>query len=185
MNILITFIFLILFVFMGVGSLNADIYTWTDGKGVKHYSNVPPEDATDAEVVFPEAEYDESKDQQRFEMEQDEWQKLVNEIEEEDQREQEEKKRQAEEAERNRPPTEAELIAAEKERLEKKIAELEEKPLDYFGSQRNKIVRLGYYHYRLEALMQDPEKYFKSPEQFEGNVKYSNDDPTETGDPAD
>ena len=112
-------------------------------------------------------------------------QKRLPQGEEEDQREQEEKKRQAEEAERNRPPTEAELIAVEKERLEKKIAELEEKPLDYFGSQRNKIVRLGYYHYRLEALMQDPEEYFKSPEQFEGNVKYSNDDPTETGDPAD
>jgi len=180
MNILKTNMIVVLFIFLGVGALNADIYTWTDNKGIKHYSNVPPEGATNTEVVFPEVQYDESKDQQRFEMEQEEWQKLINEIEEEDQREQEEKKRQAEEAERNRPPTQPELIAAEKERLEKKIADLEAKPLDYFGSQRNKIVRLGYYHYRLEALLQDPEKYFNSPEKFEGNVKYPNDDPTES-----
>ena len=48
---------------------------------------------------------------------------------------------------------------------------VEEKPLEYFGSQKNKRVRIGYFKYRLEALMQDPDKYFENPEQFEGNVK--------------
>jgi hypothetical protein len=62
-------------------------------------------------------------------------------------------------------------IAAEKEMLEAKIAELEEKPLDYFGSQKNKRVRIGYYRYRLEALNTDPDKYFSQPSQFQGNVK--------------
>jgi hypothetical protein len=32
-------------------------------------------------------------------------------------------------------------------------------------------VRIGYYRYRLEDLMQDPEKYFNQPSQFEGNIK--------------
>jgi hypothetical protein len=50
---------------------------------------------------------------------------------------------------------------------------LEARPLDYFGSQRNKTITIGYYKYRLEALLQNPEKYFKEPAKFEGNVKYS------------
>ena len=63
------------------------------------------------------------------------------------------------------------MIATEQEKLERKIAELEEQPLEFFGSQKNKRVRIGYYRYRLEALMQDPDKYFQNPEGFEGNVK--------------
>ena len=66
-----------------------------------------------------------------------------------------------------------ERIAAEKERLETKIAELEEKPLDYFGSQKNKRTRVGFYKYRLEMLLQDPDKYFSEPEKYEGNIKTS------------
>ena len=66
-----------------------------------------------------------------------------------------------------------ERIAAEKERLEDKIAELEEKPLEYFGSQKNKRTRIGFYKYRLETLQQDPDKYFSEPEKFEGNIKTS------------
>ena len=66
-----------------------------------------------------------------------------------------------------------EKIAAEKEKLEAKIAELEEKPLEYFGSQKNKRARIGFYKYRLEMLLEDPKKYFANPEKFEGNVKTS------------
>jgi hypothetical protein len=48
-----------------------------------------------------------------------------------------------------------------------------ERPLDYFGSERNKRARIGYYRYRLEALNTDPDKYFSNPVPFEGNVKNS------------
>ncbi|MGD8494494.1 MAG: hypothetical protein PVH44_12875, partial [Desulfobacterales bacterium] len=68
-------------------------------------------------------------------------------------------------------PTQQERVAAEKQRLEKKIADLEEKPLDFYGSQKNKRVRIGYYRYRLETLMSNPDKYFNEPSRFEGNVK--------------
>jgi len=67
-------------------------------------------------------------------------------------------------------PTSADIITLEKERLEKKILELEQKPLEFFGSQQNKRVRIGYYEYRLQTLMADPDSYFKNPEPFEGNV---------------
>jgi hypothetical protein len=55
-----------------------------------------------------------------------------------------------------------ETVAAEREKLELKIAELETAPLDFFGSQRNKTLTIGYYRYRLEDLAKDPEKYFAS-----------------------
>ena len=68
-----------------------------------------------------------------------------------------------------------ERIAAEKEMLEDKIAELEAKPLDYFGSQKNKRTRIGFYKYRLEILENDPEKYFAEPEEYQGNIKTPED----------
>jgi flagellar biosynthesis/type III secretory pathway M-ring protein FliF/YscJ len=77
------------------------------------------------------------------------------------------------EAAEDQESSQEDKIAAEKERLEDKIAELEEKPLEYFGSQKNKRTRIGFYKYRLETLEQDPDKYFSEPEKFEGNVKGS------------
>jgi hypothetical protein len=62
------------------------------------------------------------------------------------------------------------MIAQEKIKIEKKIQELEALPLDYFGSQKNKRVRIGYYQYRLETLMTRPDEYFNNPEPFEGNL---------------
>jgi hypothetical protein len=158
-----------------VSPLYADIYSWTDEKGVRHFSNVPPADAENVEVEFKEYQYDKNADQKRFEIEQQEWQTLIRDIENDEKREKAEEKRRAEAAKRNQPPTQEELIEAEKNRLLNKISELEEKPLDYFGSFPNKRVRIGYYKYRLEALMQDPDKYFNEPVRFEGNVKFPED----------
>ena len=152
-------------------ALNADIYSWTDEKGVKHFGNQPPDDAANLKVVFKETPHDAAADQQRIDMEQREWNQLIKDLEEEEQQQAAEEKRRTAEAARNRQPTPQERAEAEQKRLEDKIAELEEKPLEYFGSQKNKRVRIGYYRYRLEALIQDPNKYFNQPTTFEGNVK--------------
>ena len=158
-------------ILLWVPASNADVYSWTDEKGVKHFGNQPPQDATDVRVVFKEKPYDAAGDQQRQDKHNKELTELVKELEEDEARQAAEDRRKAAEAERNRKPTQQERVAAEQERLEKKIAELEEKPLDYFGSQKNKRVRIGYYRYRLETLIQNPEQYFKQPSSFEGNVK--------------
>ena len=158
-------------ILLWVPALNADIYSWTDEKGVKHFGNQPPDDAANLKVVFKEAPHDAAADQQRIDMEQREWKALIKDLEEEEQQQAAEEKRRAAEAARNRKPTTQERVEAEQKRLEAKIAELEEKPLDYFGSQKNKRVRIGYYRYRLETLIQDPDKYFNQPTSFEGNVK--------------
>ncbi len=161
--------------FFCVSSLNAEIYIWTDEKGVKHYSDHPPENIENYEVQTESQtnQQDEEADKKRTEAEQEQIQDFIKEADENYEKQQQEEKLQAEEAEKNRPPTQEEKIAAEKEKLENKIAELEEQPLEYFGSQRNKIARIGFYRYRLEALLEDPDKYFKNPENFEGNIKES------------
>jgi len=71
----------------------------------------------------------------------------------------------------NQGSSQEDKIAAEKEMLEHKIAELEEKPVEYFGSPKNKRTRVGFYKYRLEMLLEDPDKYFSEPEEYEGNIK--------------
>jgi hypothetical protein len=170
MKSLITAFFLI-GTLLWIPTANADIYSWTDENGVKHFGNQPPENAANVEIVFKEEPHDEEADQQSTEAQNRELTELIRDLEEEEQQQAAEKRKRAAEAEQNREPTQEERVEAERERLESKIADLEEKPLEYFGSQKNKRVRIGYYRYRLEALNSDPDKYFSNPSQFEGNVK--------------
>ena len=166
-------IFIILMItFFAVSVVNADVYTWIDENGDRHFSDSPPEDAEDVKVMFPEYQHDETADKNRSQQDKQQLKSLIREIETANAREQEAANQKAKEAKQNRKPTREELIAAEKERLEKKIAFLEAQPLEYFGSQRNKIVRIGFYHYQIQDLVQDPDKYFNQPASFEGNVKY-------------
>ena len=174
MKVLIPLFFLI-GILLWVPTSYADIYSWTDENGVKHFGNLPPENATDLKVVFKEEPHDAAAHQQRTDTENRELTELIRELEEEEQRQAAEARKKAAEAEQNREPTQEEKVAAERARLEAKIAELVERPLDYFGSERNKRARIGYYRYRLEALNSDPDKYFRNPVPFEGNVKYPED----------
>lgn len=162
---------------LGIPSTIAEVYTWTDEDGIKHFSDQPPQDPKDrVKPAFRSYEYNEAADRQRTETDSEELQKVIKNIDEDYEKAQQEEKRRQEEAEANRPPTMQERVAAERERLNKKIAELEAQPLEFFGSQRNKIRALGYYNYRLEDLAKDPEKYFSEPTNFEGNVKLSGDE---------
>ena len=165
---------LIFFVIPGLSYLSADVYRWTDAQGNVFYGNQPPSDAQDVNVMFKETTSApgpggagpsgaiQEEGQQNVET-------IIKDLEE--QGREEEARRNAESAKRLATPNREELITSEKIRLEKKIAELEEKPLDYFGSQKNKRMRIGYYQYRLDTLMTNPDAYFATPESFEGNVK--------------
>lgn len=149
----------------------ADVYSWTDENGVKNFGNEPPENAVNVKLIFKEKPHDAAADQQRTDTDNKEVTELIRELEKEEQQQAAEDRRKAAAAAANRKPTPEERIALEKKRLEAKIADLEEKPLSYFGSQKNKRVRIGYYRYRMEALMRDPDQYFNQPTAFEGNVK--------------
>lgn len=160
---------LIFFVIPGLSYLSADVYRWTDEQGNVSYGNQPPADARDVKVMFKETTSAPGPGGAIQEEGQRNVETIIKDMEEEGR--EEEARRNAESAKRGANPNRDELIASEKIRLEKKIAELEEKPLDYFGSQKNKRVRIGYYQYRLDTLMANPDAYFASPESFEGNVK--------------
>ena len=150
-------------IIIGVPNSGAQVYTWTDENGVKHFGDQPPPDAIDPKPAFKEYQYDEAADRQRTEEDAKEIQKAVKEIDRQYEAAEQEKRRQEEEAEANRPPTMEEKIHDEKTKLKLKIAELESLPLDHFGSQRNKIRTVGYWKYRLADLEKDPEKYFNEP----------------------
>ena len=83
------------FFFIGLlaSPLYAEIYSWTDEEGVKHFSNVPPADAENVEVEFKEYQYDKDADQKRFEIEQQEWQTLIRDIENDEKKEKKTKKK--------------------------------------------------------------------------------------------
>jgi len=162
---------IVFLLFFGAWALSAEIYSWTDENGVKHYSDHPPEDAKDVKAVSSARQNDTAADSKQPEKQQEELQGFIKELDEQYKKNQQEERQRAADAAKNRQPTKEEKIAAEQKRLEQKIAELEEQPLEYFGSQKNKRVRIGFYKYRLEALNQDPDKYFNNPERFEGNVK--------------
>ncbi len=171
MKRLLSLLFLI-GILLWVPASYADVYSWTDENGVKHFGNQAPENAANVKLLFKEKPHDAAADQQRTDTDSRAVTELIRELEEEEERQAAEEKRKAAEAERNRKPTQQERAEEERKRLEATIADLEEKPLDYFGSFKNKRVRLGYYRYRLETLMRDPDKYFNQASSFEGNVKY-------------
>ncbi len=150
-------------IFLSVPNSGAQVYTWTDENGVKHFGDQPPPDAIDPKPAFQEYKYDEAADRQRTQEDAREIQRAVKEIDQQYEAAQQENQRQEEEAEANRPPSMQERIQDEKTKLKRKIAELESQPLEEFGSQQNKRRTIGYYQYRLADLEADPEKYFNEP----------------------
>ena len=148
---------------MGVPNSGAQIYTWTDENGVKHFGDHPPPDAINPRPAFQEYKHDEAADRQRTQEDAKDIQKAVKEIDRQYEETRQEQQRQEEEADANRPPTMEERVQDEKTKLNLKIAELESQPLEHFGSQQNKRRTIGYYKYRLADLEKDPEKYFNEP----------------------
>jgi len=161
---------LIFFAIPGLSYISADVYRWTDGKGNVSYGNQPPTDARDLKIMFKESVSPQGAGaggQDEAPRDTD----AINQDPEDAKTIEEATPRQVEPVKRNVPPSRQELIAQEKVKLETKITELEALPLEYFGSQKNKRVRIGYYQNRLNTLMTNPVDYFANPEPFEGNVK--------------
>jgi Domain of unknown function (DUF4124) len=158
----------IFFMIPGLTYLGADVYRWSDSQGNTYYGNRPPAEGRNIKLMFKEVPSDPAANQQEPEAGPGATEAIIEELDEELRREAEDRKQK--EAAAGAPAARQDLIAGEKEKLEKKIAELEALPLEYFGSQKNKRVRIGYFQYRLETLMNNPQDYFNNPEPFEGNT---------------
>jgi hypothetical protein len=152
------------FILPGLSYLSADIYRWTDKQGVVHFGNSAPSDAQDVQVVSREISSGPAAGAPALGPDTKSTESILQELEDDLQREREARK-QADEVKKTAPPTLADSITREKARLEKKILELDEKPIEYYGgSPKIKAAQIGYYQSRLQALMADPDNYFKNPE---------------------
>jgi hypothetical protein len=156
------------FILPGLSYLSADIYRWTDNQGVVHFGNSVPSDAQNVKVVSKEIGSGTAASAPAAEPDAKSTESIIQELEDDLQREREARK-QADEVRKTAAPTRADIITREKVRLEKKILELDQKPIEYFGgSPKIKAAQIGHYESRLKALMADPDNYFKNPEP-EGN----------------
>lgn len=152
------------FILPGLSYLSADIYRWTDQQGAVHFGNSVPSDAQNVKVLSKEIPSGTVANAPAAEPDAKSTESILQELEDDLQREREARK-QADEIKKTAPPTHADIIAREKARLEKKITELGQKPIEYYGgSPKIKASRMGYYESRLQALMADPDNYFRNPE---------------------
>ena len=139
-----------------IGSgVQAEIYSWTDENGVKHYSHDPPSERTIPVQTAPEIKSDPSA----YAI-----QEVINEANIESvikQLDQADASSPSQAPPTPKPPSRNERIAAETEKLEERIAWLEQLPPKAYANTRSKQAIIGRYRYRLTQLQSDPDAYFK------------------------
>ena len=110
-------------IIMQASALNANIYSWRDADGVKHFSNVPP--PPNENVVFDvnrEISYDSDADDKRWDLDQKAWETLKQDLQESEQQKIEENYGGEDKQD---PASQVEKIQREKFRLELEISRLE------------------------------------------------------------
>jgi hypothetical protein len=142
------------FACLTASGLQAEIYSWTDENGVKHYSNTPPADRAvqikTAREIRPSPEVFQNKekiDEENFEAI----------LEEQDKAN---KPSAPTISTTQQKPSRQERIQIEHEKLEEKLAYLQNLPPDAFANSRSRNVVIGKYQYRLQELLSDPDGYF-------------------------
>jgi hypothetical protein len=151
----ITIVIIVVFACLIAFGIEAEIYSWTDENGVKHYSNTPPADRaaqikTDREIrPGPEVSQSREKiDEENFEAI----------LEEQDKA----RKSSAPAASATQQkPSRQERVQIEQEKLEEKLAYLENLPPEAFSNSRSRNAIIGQYQYRLQELLSDPDSYFE------------------------
>jgi len=108
---------ILLILWSGLPAL-AELYNWTDADGVRHFSNTPPPEGVEANVLLEEIPYDPESDEKRRVQEDAMLQERAS---AETQRRIEDAEREAEEARR-----EAEAANRKADQLEKDLKEQEE-----------------------------------------------------------
>ena len=150
----ITIIIIFGFACLTASGLQAEIYSWTDENGVKHYGNTPPADRAAQIKTAREIPPSPEVSQGRVKIDEENFEAI---LEEQDKA--------------NKPsvptisttqqkPSRQERIQIEQEKLEEKLAYLENLPPDAFANSRSRNVVIGQYQYRLQQLQSDPDSYF-------------------------
>ena len=145
------------FIFAGLtaSGVQAEIYSWTDENGVKHYSHTPPPDRSVSVKTAPEIQTDPTTDQKIDKINEENIDAILEELEKE-------QASTPKPVKAKKPPSRQERIAAEKEKLEEKIAWLEQLPPEAYTNTRSKQAIIGRYRYRMQQLESNPDEYFKN-----------------------
>jgi hypothetical protein len=133
------------FIFTGLAAsgVEAEIYSWTDENGIKHYSQTPPPDRSVTIRSTTEIQSGPTADQKIEKINEENIDALIEELEKEE------------------PPSRQDRIQAEKESLEDKIQYLKELPARAFANSRSRQAIIGRYQYRMQELLSNPDEYFK------------------------
>jgi hypothetical protein len=153
---LITMILVFIFISLAATGVRAEIYSWTDENGVKHYSHTPPPDRSVPVKTAPEIQSDSITDQKIEKLNEENVDAILKALEKEEQAS------APKPAKIQKPPSRQDRIAAEKEKLEEKIAWLEQLPPEAYANARSKQAIIGRYRYRMEQLESNPNEYFKN-----------------------
>lgn len=146
---------------MHVSQLEANIYSWTDRNGVKHFSNSPPPaDENESVDAHREIAYDREADEKRWELDRKEWEELKQNLEKTEKQIIQERY-----SEENAEDSQgmAEKIKNERFRLELEISRLEKTPANSFAYERDgKRAAIAFYKSRLKELETNPARYFNT-----------------------
>jgi hypothetical protein len=142
------------FVCLTASGLEAEIYSWTDENGVKHYSNTPPPDSATQIKTAQEIPPSPQVSQSRQKIDEENFEAI---LEEQDKAK---KSSTPTHSTTQQKPSRQERIQIEQEKLEEKLAYLENLPPDAFANSRSRNVIIGQYQYRLQQLLSDPDSYF-------------------------
>jgi hypothetical protein len=150
----ITIIIIFIFACLTTSGIEAEIYSWTDENGVRHYSNTPPADRAAQIKTAREIPPGPEVSQTRAKIDQENFEAVFEELD----------KANPSSAPTHsttpQKPSRQERIQIEQEKLEEKLAYLENLPPDAFKNSRSRNVIIGQYQYRLQQLQSDPDSYF-------------------------
>jgi hypothetical protein len=146
------------FVFAGLtaSGVQAEIYSWTDENGVKHYSHTPPPDRSAPLEAAPEIKPAPTTNREIEKINEENIDAILEELEKE------EPAAGPKSAKAQKPSSLQDRIAAEREKLEEKIAWIEQLPPEAFTNSRSKQAIIGRYRYRMDQLDSNPDRYFKN-----------------------
>ena len=155
------FVIVFIFAVLTASEVQAEIYSWTEENGVKHYSHTPPPEGTAQIKTTPEistspvatptrpqtAQADQKINEENIES-------VLDALDKED-------KTAAPRPSSNKQTlSRQERIQEEQKKLEEKLAYLESLPGNAFANSRSRNVIIGQYEYRLQQLMSDPNSYY-------------------------
>ncbi len=149
---------LMVFVFAGLtaSGVQAEIYSWTDENGVKHYSHTPPPDRSVPVEAAREIESAPTADREIEKINEENIDAILQELEKEEQAS------DSKSAKTQKPASLQDRITAEREKLEEKIAWIEQLPPESFTNSRSKQAIIGRYRYRMDQLDSNPDEYFRN-----------------------